>query len=127
MECHAVIVAGFGFRRAADVSSLAEALDLAAQGRSVQVLATADDKAAEPVFVTFANRLDLPVAAVKPSDLAARETRTQSSASRMARGTGSVAESAALAAAGAGARLISGRVVSGDRMATCALAESEGK
>ena len=55
--------------------------------------------------------------------LTAQATSTQSPASRASRGTGSVAEAAALAAAGPGARLLSPRVISADGRATCALAE----
>jgi cobalt-precorrin 5A hydrolase len=40
-----------------------------------------------------------------------------------ARGVGSVAEAVALAAAGPGARIVVARVISSDRMATCAIAQ----
>ena len=70
-------------------------------------------------------RLGLPVHAVDAATLSRQETRTQSKPSRAARGTGSVAEAAALAAAGPGARLLAPRVVSQDGLATCALAKRD--
>jgi cobalt-precorrin 5A hydrolase len=116
-----VIVAGFGFRAAATSDSLADAL--ARAGGAPTLLATAEDKARTPAFRTFAEALGLPVRGIDPATLAAQTTITQSHASRAARATGSVAEAAALAAAGPGARLLGPRAVSGDGMATCALAE----
>ncbi|ENO84722.1 hypothetical protein C666_16775, partial [Thauera linaloolentis 47Lol = DSM 12138] len=44
-----------------------------------------------------------------------------------ARGCGSVAEAAALAAAGQGARLLAIRHISPDRSATCAIAQGESR
>lgn len=117
-----MIVAGFGFRRAATLDSLADAL--AATGGAPDALATAADKAS--ALAPLAARLGLPVHAVAPEALSAARTRTDSTASRTHRGTGSVAEAAALAAAGPGARLLAARAISSDRMATCALAASPG-
>jgi cobalt-precorrin 5A hydrolase len=116
-----VIAAGFGFRSAATADSLADAL--ARAGGTPNVLATAGDKASSPAFLHLAERMGLPIAAIDTAALRAQTTLTQSHASRAARGTGSVAEAAALAAAGPGARLLSPRVVSADGMSTCALAE----
>ncbi|WP_305970658.1 MULTISPECIES: cobalamin biosynthesis protein [unclassified Mameliella] len=121
-----MIVAGFGFRSAVSVQALAEALSLAGSGQTVSALATAADKATSPAFAAFARQVGLPVIGIDAATLSAQEVQTQSEASTAARGTGSLAEAAALAAAGPGARLIGRRVVSTDRMATCALAEGEG-
>ncbi|SDY31179.1 cobalamin biosynthesis protein [Citreimonas salinaria] len=115
-----MIVAGFGFRAAATADSLRDAL--ARAGKDADALATAADKAEAPAFRALADALSLPVTAVPPEALAAQETATHSEASLAAHGTGSVAEAAALAAAGPGARLLAPRAISGDRMATCALA-----
>ncbi len=115
-----MIVAGFGFRAAATADSLADAL--ARAGGAPTLLSTPEDKAHTPAFRAFAERRGLPVLGIDPAALAAQTTLTQSQASRAARGTGSVAEAAALAAAGSGARLLGPRAVSGDGMATCALA-----
>lgn len=121
-----MIVAGFGFRSAVSVQALAEALSLAGSGQTVSALATAADKATSPAFAAFARQVGLPVIGIDAATLSAQEVQTQSEASTAARGTGSLAEAAGLAAAGPGARLIGRRVVTTDRMATCALAEGEG-
>lgn len=120
-----MIAAGFGFRAGAGSDSLADAL-ARARGPAPDVLATASDKAATPAFRAFAAACGLPAQGIGAAALAAAETRTQSPASLAARGTGSLAEAAALAAAGRRARLLGPRAVSGDGMATCALAEGEG-
>ena len=118
-----MIVAGFGFRRAAGVASLQNALSLI-DGPAPDALATAADKAASAAFQAFAADMGLPVIPVAPEALVGQDTLTQSGPSQAARNTGSVAEAAALAAAGPGALLLTGRVISDDQMATCALAQS---
>ncbi|WP_071796620.1 cobalamin biosynthesis protein [Natronohydrobacter thiooxidans] len=119
-----MIVAGFGFRGSARAESLASAL-ARCRGAVPDMLASADDKAQSPVFRAFAARLGLPVIAVTEDALVAQSTLTQSAFSLRARGTGSVAEAAALAAAGPNARLIGPREISADGLATCALAEGD--
>lgn len=117
-----MIVAGFGFRSSAGLSSLEAALVLARQGLpAVTHLATASDKAA--ALAPLAEILGLPVIGIAPEALVSAATITRSCASLKARGTGSVAEASALAAAGAGARLLRPRCLSPDRMATCAIAQ----
>lgn len=120
-----MIAAGFGFRAGATADSLADALGRAGGTGDVAVLATADDKAASRTFRDFAECLGLPVRGIDAESLAAQQTATRSAASLAARGTGSLAEAAALAAAGPGARLLAGRCISGDGMATCALARGK--
>ena len=120
-----MIVAGFGFRTAATAQSLADALERSGGSGRVRVLATVADKADTRLFACFAETLALPVHPVETDTLTQQEIQTFSVSSNIARGTGSVAEAAALAAAGPGARLIEPRVVSNDGMATCALAEGE--
>ena len=118
----AVIVAGFGFRAGASVDSLRDALARAAVDHAPDCLATATDKAKAPAFQAFVAETRLPFHAIAATDLAAMKTLTQSVAARASHSTGSVAEAAALAAAGPGARLIAPRTISTDRQATCALA-----
>ncbi|MEM7497998.1 MAG: cobalamin biosynthesis protein [Pseudomonadota bacterium] len=118
-----MIVAGFGFRAGATAESLADALRAASGGRPVAALATPADKVEARAFAALAAALRLPARAVAPAALVGQDTATRSSASHRARGVGSVAEAAALAAAGPGARLLAPRAVSRDRQATCALAE----
>ena len=116
-----MIVAGFGFRSGATVESLLSALRLS--GGRPNALASAKDKTKTEVFQAVAQHLDLPVIAVDSLLLVHTETHTQSLASQRARGTGSVAEAAALAGAGPDARLLRARVISDDGRATCALAQ----
>jgi len=117
-----MIVAGFGFRRAATAESLLDALDKARGPQAPALLSTAEDKAAAPAFQALSARLGLPIHAVTLEALAQVETPTRSATVRALRGSGSVAEAAALVAAGPGASLLGPRAVSADRMATCALA-----
>ena len=112
-----MIVAGFGFSSRATPESLSGAL--AATGFRPEALATLADKAG--ALAPLGEALGLPVIAVTGP---LPETATQSAASLKARGTGSVAEACALAAAGPGAYLLGPRAVSPDRLATCALAAS---
>lgn len=121
-----MIVAGFGHRRGAGAESLADALRLACRaGAAPGLLAAPADKAHGPALRALAARLGLPLAVVPPEALRAAPTLTRSPASLKARGTGSVAEAAALATAAihGEARLLGPRSLSSDRMASCALAE----
>ncbi|GAB4262578.1 MAG: cobalamin biosynthesis protein [Pararhodobacter sp.] len=113
-----MIVAGFGFSTKATLASLHSAY--LAAGGGAAALATLADKAG--ALAPLGAALELPVIAV---DTALPDTITQSERSRAARGTGSVAEACALAAAGPGAYLLGPRAVSDDRLATCALARGE--
>ena len=122
-----MIVAGFGFREAAQVASLQDALENARGAFEVDGLATLTDKAEHPAFRAFAQAQGAEVFTVSEASCAAAHTTTQSAAARLARRTGSVAEATALVAAGPGATLITQRFVSADRMATCALAQSTQK
>lgn len=120
-----MIAAGLGFRAGADVAALRSALiaagvDLARIG----CLATVADKAGAGVLLELAAELGVPVRAIPPAEMAVQPVLTQSPRVMALRGTGSVAEAAALAAAGPGARLMGPRAVSACGMATAALAEA---
>ena len=115
-----MIVAGFGFRGAATVTSLADAY--AQLGGHADALAAPLDKAAAECLIALAQRLFLPIIPIGPAALRGVPTPTQATRVIAARGTGSVAEAAALAGAGPGAVLLRGRVISSDRLATAALA-----
>jgi cobalt-precorrin 5A hydrolase len=125
MERHPMIVAGLGFRGAASQASLAEAvgLALAQSGKPLDALATASHKANAAALCALAADLGLPIHAV---DVSGQATPTQSARVMAGFETGSVAEAAALVAAGQAARLVVGRVVSSDGMATAAIAEGRG-
>ena len=129
-----MMVAGFGFRRAATLASLRDALAQALEvarlattsAHAITLLAVAQDKASAHCLRALATDLGLPLRAVAPAQVAATPTLTDSAAVRALRGTGSTAEAAALAVAlmhgGPGAKLLHPRAVSTDRLATCAIA-----
>ncbi|MBH5399759.1 cobalamin biosynthesis protein [Bradyrhizobium sp. CNPSo 4010] len=119
-------VAGLGFKRNATLSSLREALLAAGGSADLTAVATVSDKADAEVLKQLARECGVPIKAVPADVLAKVDTPTQSKLVAGKFGTGSVAEAAALAAAGPGARLIATRVVSQDRTATAAIAEGDG-
>lgn len=116
-----MIVAGFGFRSAATEASLRDALARTGMQDRVTALATPQDKAQSPAFLAFSAGLHLPFHEVAPVQLTETLTPTNSPASEAYRQTGSVAEASALSVAGPGGRLLQARVISADRMATCAI------
>ncbi len=123
-----MIVAGIGCRAAVDAASVREAVAAALRetGRGaaeIALLATVPAKAEEPGLVAAATALGLELLAVPEDALRAAAPRclTDSPRVRSVAGLPSVAEAAALAAAGPGARLLAPRSAAGG--ATCALAE----
>jgi cobalt-precorrin 5A hydrolase len=127
MERGEMRVAGLGFRKEATIESLRDALAAAGGADGLDALATATDKADAAVIVLLARELKLIIKPV-PNDMLARvETPTRSERIETMFGTGSLAEAAALAAAGRQARLVSARAMSRDKSATAAIAEGEGE
>ena len=122
-----MIVVGLGFRQSATVASLRDALGQVAGEHRLDALATAGDKAGAECMIALGQALVLPVIGVLEAEMLAAEVLTRTPVVQAKRGTGSVAEAAALVAAGPGARLIGARVVSGDRLATAALAVGLGE
>jgi cobalt-precorrin 5A hydrolase len=113
-------VAGLGFRKAATLASLQDAL--ARAGGAADRLATAETKAEAPVARALAETLGVAICGIRREMLAAQTVLTHSAVVAERFGTGSVAEAAALAAAGPGARLLGPRMLSGDGLATAAIA-----
>ena len=114
-------VAGLGFRSHASLASLQAALTLAeAQGGPAEALATLPARAGAPALLALAQARGLPVLAVAVAGIA---TQTHSARIMARHATGSVAEAAALAAAGPDASITVARIVAPDGMATCAMAE----
>ncbi len=112
-----MVIAGFGCRAEATVESFRSAL--AATGMRPDALAVPADRAG--VIAPFAE--GMAVHTIAADLLKGADTPTRSTVSLAARGVGSVAEAVALAAAGPGARIVVARVISSDRMATCAIAQ----
>jgi cobalt-precorrin 5A hydrolase len=119
-------VAGLGFKRGVTLASLREALLAAGGPVGLAAVATVSDKADAEALKLLACECGVPIKAVSADVLAGINTPTQSQLITEKFGTGSVAEAAALAAAGPRARLIATRVVSQDRTATAAIAEGDG-
>ncbi|NHN87036.1 cobalamin biosynthesis protein [Acetobacter conturbans] len=117
-------VAGFGFRREATPTSLRDALAAAGGEQGLDALATITQKAASPALLALAGELGLPVHSLGRKQLEHIRTPTHSPRVMAAFGIGSLAEAAALSAAGPGARLLSPRAQSADGMATAAIAET---
>ena len=116
-----MIVAGFGFRSGVTLASLQDALARAGGPGGVTHLATVAAKVGG--LAQLAEVLGLPVIAVAAGDLPGQVVLTHSDRVDALFGTGSVAEAAALAAAGPGARLWGPRIVSTNGHATAAIAE----
>jgi cobalt-precorrin 5A hydrolase len=115
--------AGFGFRKGVQLACLRDLLAAAeAAGGRAAALAALPAKAADAGLRALADERGLPLLAVPVSGIA---TPTHSARIAALHGTGSVAEAAALAAAGPGARITVARIVAPDGTATCAIAETE--
>jgi len=119
-------VAGLGFKTDVTLASLREALAAAGGPDGLAAVATVSDKADAEPLKQLAQECGVPIKSVPADVLASIDTPTQSQLIIEKFGTGSVAEAAALAAAGPRARLIATRAVSQDRTATAAIAEGDG-
>jgi len=126
---NAMIVAGIGCRRGAPAPDIEAAIRaaLARAGiasEALDIIATTAAKQSEAGIEAAAARLGVAVVLVPEAELQAAGDRTETRSERVLAlmGVPSVAEAAALAAAGPSARLISPRLVIG--AATCALAAS---
>jgi cobalt-precorrin 5A hydrolase len=126
-----MIVAGIGCRRGAS----ADAVLAAVHGALAQVgigearldaLATAADKRSETGIAAAAELLALRLLFISPTHMEAVSGRALTASARVEalKGVPSVAETAALAAAGRGARLLAARLAM--PTVTCAIAEGDG-
>lgn len=117
------ICCGIGLRTGAGPASLAglfASLDLA-PGAPVALPAF---RAAHPVL-DWLRAEGFQLHLIAPEALLGLRTPTQSPRQLAAYGTGSMAEACALALAGQDARIIRARILSGDRLASAALAQSD--
>jgi cobalt-precorrin 5A hydrolase len=126
-----MIVAGVGCRKGATAKEIITAISRALHNvglsnRAIDVIATPAAKIGEPGIVGAASTLQVPLVPVSQSDLEAAgpRTRTRSERAIAVMGVPSVAEAAALAAAGPSSSLLAARIAAGP--ATCALAETGG-
>jgi len=126
-----MIVAGLGFRQGVQAAEVELALDCALQSlgpaaSALRCLAVPLRKAEEPAasFVARARGIELMLIPQAALEAAAARTVSRSVHALRAMNVPSVAEAAAIAAAGSRARLLVPRVVRGS--VTCALAEGDG-
>lgn len=124
-----MIVAGVGCRRGASAEEIITAISQALHNvglpnRAIDAIAAPAAKIGEPGLVGAASVLGVPLVPVSPSELEAVGARTRTRSERVIAlmGVPSVAEAAALAAAGPAASLLAARIAAGP--ATCALAEA---
>ena len=123
------MVAGIGFRSTATADDIVAAVQSAAsrfgvEPREVAALATMEHKAGQPAIVEAAMKLGLQVTPVAKPDLAnvSEDLMTKSQRVHAITGLPSIAEAAALFAAGPGARLLGPRLATD--CVTCAIAQS---
>lgn len=122
-----MIAAGIGLRPGTDEKDIRACLDLALArldlgADSIGCLATAAARAAEPGLTRLAMALGVPVVAIPDEALRGEDAGCATRSTRVVAlyGVGSVAEAAALAAAGPQASLVLPRISLG--RVTCALA-----
>ncbi|ODS01106.1 hypothetical protein AUC68_12060 [Methyloceanibacter methanicus] len=124
-----MIVAGIGCRKGVTATEIDAAIDAALRETgltrdALTLLATSDGKGSEPGLVDAAAARGLELTLVKPAALESAGPRTQSFSPRVNEmfGVPSVAEAAALAAAGPDSALLAPRTILGP--VTCALASA---
>ena len=127
-----MIVAGIGCRLGAGAAAIEQSIDAALaecrmERAALSALATASEKGDEPGVREAANRLSLQLILVSEAELILAADKALSFSQRVhdLKGVPSIAETAALAAAGRNARLLAARV--SNREASCAIAIGEGK
>ena len=126
-----MIFIGLGFRKAVTIKSfenlIHQVYHLTELPGPIKALATLDTKALDPALQEFAAAKKITLISVSLENLKRQITPTQSPAAQAAYGLGSIAEAAALFAAGNGSSLIFKRFVSDDKLATCAFAKGSFK
>ena len=116
-----MIVAGFGFRASVTLPSLRDLLG----ETHVDALAVVADKADHPALLALCRETQKPLRRIPLDALADQRAQTPAPHQPARYGRLSVAEAAALAAAGPGAILIQSRITAPDGTATMALAQGQ--
>jgi cobalt-precorrin 5A hydrolase len=127
-----MIVAGIGCRRGTGAAVIKEVVAAALTScglarERLDALATHASKREEPGLCELAEDWSLPVLAFTTDQMQDHSESVETVSERVVelKGVPSVAEAAALAGAGKGARLLAARVANGE--ATCAIAEGTGR
>lgn len=113
------VVVGVGMRPGADAAAIVAAARAVVGDAVIRCLATVDRRADAPGLIAAAQRLEVPVVAFTPAELAVVEVPSPSEHSRRALGVSGVAEAAAIRA---GAALITRKRVFGDVVVAVATA-----
>jgi cobalamin biosynthesis protein CbiG len=125
-----MLAAGIGCRRGTPAEDIETAIQAAREvfacAEAIAVIATETTKGDEPGLKEAARRLGLPIKPFSPAELqsVAAYVISVSPVALASKGTSSVAEAAALLAAGANARLLGPRVA--NATTTCAFAVGDG-
>jgi cobalt-precorrin 5A hydrolase len=126
-----MIVAGIGCRKGASAEAVSAAVTAAAARcglapGAIDALATANEKSGEPGIAAAAEALATPLVLVALADMQTVAAAALTSSVRVMelKGVPSVAATAALAAAGRGAKLLGPRVATDS--VTCAIAQGDG-
>jgi cobalt-precorrin 5A hydrolase len=122
-----VFVVGMGARRGTPIADLKNAVDTVLReagltDADVRILATVERRAAEHGVREMAREKGWELASLTAAELALQDVPNPSDAVRAAIGTGSVAEAAALRAAGSGSQLVVAKRILGG--VTVAVAET---
>jgi cobalt-precorrin 5A hydrolase len=127
-----IVIAGIGCRRNASADAIEAVIDAALAACNLErgeltALATAAEKGVEPGLRAAAGRLALCLVLVGETELRRVSGAVLTISERVValKGVPSIAETAALAAAGAAARLLAPRI--SNAQATCAIAVGEGR
>ncbi len=127
-----MIVAGVGFRREICADEIEKAVRMAlglfdVEAERLEILATESGKAGDPAFAEAARRLSATLRGCTTEELdrVAGRILTPSKLALQSKGVPSIAEGAALVAAGRNSRLLGARVAMG--RATCAIAVGDGQ
>jgi cobalt-precorrin 5A hydrolase len=116
-----IFIAGFGFRQSATSHSFSSLLARTGYGNRIDKIAVPADKAGHPEFIRFCAETGVEIIPIDRHQIAHIQTPSQSEASQHYRQTGSVCEAVALCAAGENSVIISHRLISDDRLASCAI------
>ena len=117
-------VAGFGFRQSATIHSFEALLKLIDLADIITQIAVLADKAHHPEFRRFCTKNGFQPIMIDQHQIAAMHTPSQTHASRFYRDTGSVCEAVALCAGGIDSVIIRPKIISDDRLASCAISSS---
>ncbi|MGY2060378.1 cobalamin biosynthesis protein [Nocardia gipuzkoensis] len=109
----AELAVGIGFRSGVSARALLSAIRAATDPTRIHCLATVDRRATDPALIAVAAELAVPIVAFSSEELAGVEVPNPSPVTTAALGIPSVAEAAALCAAGAGKLVVPKRMHAG--------------